>query len=184
MDKDIDPRIMAAVKKMTYRPLDHGIQLINEKEIERNIGTDAQVKRFHEEVNRLLSNPKESPFIQLQKWRKLGMQMYKILKSNTECTKMSERQYNELTKAVGSNANKRWSEDDDELLINLVCDNNMTLLEIASVFGRSVSSIQSRVSYLVGIRRLSSEIAGNFMGTLNGTNIEGNIRGKLVKETK
>ena len=178
---DIDPRIEAAVKRMTYRPLDHGIQLINEKEIEREIGTDAQVKKFHEEVNRLLNNPKESPYVQLQKWRKLGMQMYKILKSNTECTKMSEKQYNELTKSVGSNATRRWTDNDDELLIDLICK-DMPVLEIASVFGRTTAAIQTRVSYLVGIRKLSSEIAGKFTGTLNGASIEGNIRGQLIKQ--
>ena len=52
---------------------------------------------------------------------------------------------------------------------------------VASLFGRTPSAIASRVSYLVGIERVSQEIAGRFVGTLNGQHIHGMIDGELQK---
>lgn len=76
---------------------------------------------------------------------------------------------------------KRWSEEEDELLIEMVCQNR-SLLEVSTAMGRTVSSIKTRVSNLVGVKRLSQEIAGKFVGTLNGENVSGVINGTVRKD--
>ncbi len=78
---------------------------------------------------------------------------------------------------------KRWTEEEDEILIEAVCSNR-SMLEVSTMMGRTVPSIKTRVSKLVGLKRLSQEIAGEFIGTLNGAEVCGHISGTVKKEIK
>lgn len=80
----------------------------------------------------------------------------------------------------GIRRNKRWTEEEDEELIEFIA-HDWGIGVVASLFGRTPSAIASRVSYLVGIERVSQEIAGRFVGTLNGQHIHGMIDGELQK---
>ena len=61
---------------------------------------------------------------------------------------------------------------------------NMSMLELSTTMGRTPSSIKTRLSVLVGKERLSQEIAGKFLGLLNGNIVDGEISGILYKEKK
>lgn len=78
--------------------------------------------------------------------------------------------------------NKRWTPEEDMVLIDAVCDESSTILELSTMMGRSPSSIKTRVSQLVGLKRLSQEIAGRFTGQLDGVSVEGEIKGTVYKE--
>jgi len=77
-----------------------------------------------------------------------------------------------------ANKYKRWTKEADEALIEMICQGD-NIYTIATALGRSPSSIHTRTSKLVGINRISKEIAGEFMGTLNGADIKGRIEGTL-----
>lgn len=79
------------------------------------------------------------------------------------------------------NNHKRWGSADDELLIELVCDGESDVF-ISNCLGRSVSACKSRVTYLVGIKRISERAAGYFVGTLSGKEISGHIDGRIYKQ--
>lgn len=74
---------------------------------------------------------------------------------------------------------QRWTPAEDEKLIELVCNPKWSMLEISTTMGRSVPAIKSRVTKLVGLKRISQEVAGKFIGTVDGNKIEGTISGTL-----
>lgn len=78
--------------------------------------------------------------------------------------------------------NKRWSSEEDETLINLVCSEEYNIHKISTVLGRSPNAIQTRISFLVGRSRLTQEVAGRFIGTINGISANAEIKGTVFKE--
>lgn len=166
-----------------YNPLDRNIYMWNSDLVYEKLGLNGKygLKRFEKEINELLDNPKMSPYIQLQKWRKLGKQMYEMIKIRDDLVNASYDQLKRISDSTATNANKRWTKEDDEMLIDLVCGEKYSLIEIASIFGRSTTAISTRISYLVGINRISKEIAGKFEGLLNGEKVQGDIKGTITK---
>lgn len=79
---------------------------------------------------------------------------------------------------------KRWDQDEDETLIELAADDSKSVAQIAIMMGRTPAAIQSRITHLVGINRISSEVAGRFVGTLDGEDIEGVIEGTLTRQKR
>lgn len=79
--------------------------------------------------------------------------------------------------------NKRWTPEEDEMLIEYLCLENEppSQVELALAFGRTPAAIKTRVSHLVGIGRISQKVAGRFIGTINGEEIEGRIEGTVMK---
>lgn len=167
-----------------YNPLEHNVYMYNSDLVNEKLGLldgKYSIKRFEKEINELLDNPKMSPYLQLQKWRKLGKQMFEMTKFHDELVKVSNDQLKRISDSTAANANRRWTKEDDEILIEMACDENTSLIEIASIFGRSTTAISTRISYLVGINRISKEIAGKFEGLLNGEKVQGNIKGTITK---
>lgn len=76
---------------------------------------------------------------------------------------------------------QRWTEEEDNALIELVCAEDMGILELSTTMGRTPSSIKTRISKLVGIRRLSKEVAGRFIGNIDGEYTECQIDGIVTK---
>lgn len=91
--------------------------------------------------------------------------------------KNEERLYSK----TAERSNKRWDKDEDELLVDLVSEGRTSLTQIAISMGRTPAAIQTRLSYLVGIRKITQEIAGRFIGTLNGEDVSGYIDGTFQK---
>lgn len=89
---------------------------------------------------------------------------------------------NELTRRLGENARKRWTPEDDELLIERVTmDETPNISQIAAEFGRTPSAIMSRVTLLVGRNRVSQEVVGRFVGFMDGDYVEAELDGELFK---
>lgn len=76
---------------------------------------------------------------------------------------------------------KRWTEAEDNELIELVCEPKLSILDISVTMGRTVPSIKTRVSKLVGLKRISQEIAGRFVGSINGIDSDCVLDGTLFK---
>ena len=107
--------------------------------------------------------------------------MLLLLKAQHSICQAAENSIKRANDKTSERSHKKWSSIEDEQLIDAVSKGDSSIIELSCVFGRSPSAIKSRVSYLVGIKRVSSEIAGRFIGTINGASIEGNIRGQLTK---
>ena len=151
---------------------------------EMGFETQDELVKTCNKINELLKHPKGSAIKQLIEWRKIGLGMVKILKANHEIVQGSAEIVNRINDSVAKKSNQRWTQEEDEKLIEAVCSGKFTIVEISCSFGRSPTAIKTRVSHLVGVSRISQEIAGKFIGTLNGACIEGNIRGKLQKTSK
>lgn len=86
----------------------------------------------------------------------------------------------EIMRNIGENSRKRWTAEDDELLIErMTMDNAPSISQIAAEFGRTPSAIMSRVTLLVGRNRVSQEIVGRFIGFMDGDFIEAELDGEL-----
>ena len=94
---------------------------------------------------------------------------------------MLERQITQLDKTTGARSNKRWTKDEDEWLIEEACKDKVSIFDISTTLGRTPSSIQARITKLVGLHRISEEIAGRFIGSIDGAEVEGNICGRIYK---
>ena len=66
-------------------------------------------------------------------------------------------------------------------MIELLCDDNTTLIDISRTLGRTIAAIQTRCSALVGVERTRQKIQGKFTGKLNGMIVDGTIDGLLMK---
>lgn len=171
------------VHHMFYDPMENGINMVNAQEKFRKMGVDGihDMRKTISETRQILSNPKSNPYQQLLQYRKLVPKLLKMLESDLEDYDVLHRQLERFSETSYDNANKRWDKEDDEMLINAICEEKASMYEISTRFGRSPSAITTRVSYLVGIKRLSQEIAGQFVGTLNGNDVSGDIKGTLNK---
>lgn len=87
-----------------------------------------------------------------------------------------------IHKKTYDRSNKRWSNDEDERLIELICQEESSMTEISAIFGRSPQAIASRITTLVGRKRISQNVAGRFVGYINGEKTEADIAGTLHKE--
>lgn len=79
------------------------------------------------------------------------------------------------------NNHKRWSKSDENLLIDLVCKGD-SIRTIATIFHRSPSAIQTKITSLVGVKRLSQQVAGKFIGTANGADFNAELVGTIYKK--
>lgn len=163
---------------------DDDVYMVKRRDVCQKWGCDSEsdMIRLINKIDELTYHPAGNAFKQLQEWRKIGKHMGAIIETCYELNMASENQIKRLSDKTGERSNKRWSNREDEDLIDLICDHNASIIEISSILGRSPAAIQRRLSHLVGIKRVSSEVAGKFIGTLNGASIEGNIRGQLIKQ--
>lgn len=137
-----------------------------------------QVQRLNNQKNL----KKEDMILAYYNYRKNVPILLKGLKLSIETDKAIREHRDRLQEKYGERAKKRWTEEEDNLLIEMIC-NDENVLDMAGYFGRTPQALYSRVSKLVGIKKISEEVAGKFLGTLNGVSVEGNIKGTLTKDT-
>lgn len=78
-------------------------------------------------------------------------------------------------------ANKRWSREEDEEIIDRVYEGKMNIHQLSTIFGRSPGAIKTHISELVGRERLSVAVVGRFIGTIDGVSADSDIRGTVFK---
>lgn len=95
--------------------------------------------------------------------------------------KKATMQIDRCTEVDYDRGNKRWTNEEDETLINLVCEGKTNIHKISTILGRSPGAIQTHISYLVGRKRITQEVAGKFIGFINGITAEAEICGTVYK---
>lgn len=159
----------------SYKPSDDGIHLYDVQEIERN-----ELTIIKKEMMQLIHQPDANAFVQLKRWRKVGQRALNMIEMLEQMINDNCEEIETLTSNEDRKKYKRWTPEEEELLIEEVC-NGKTPVNLALMFGRSAGAIQSKVSNLVGINRISQEVAGQFFGYIDGKKAEGTINGTVIK---
>lgn len=121
--------------------------------------------------------------------------LFQTLREYRECTKMlieslelvevvnadQVREIDILKGGIGERDRKRWTPEEDDALVSVAADGKLSLLSMAVAFRRSPGAVSSRLTYLVGIRRLSQEVAGRVTGFIDGEAVDGFFTGRLTK---
>ncbi len=92
------------------------------------------------------------------------------------------KQVERYEKAASARKYAKWTDEEDIALIEMVVQENIGIHELSTMFGRSPAAISTRLSKLVGVGKISQEIIGKFVGTLNGEEVSGQIYGTLTKK--
>ena len=119
---------------------------------------------------------------QLRIFKKYVPKLMKLQEATHEALCASAKNQERMYDATAERSNKRWEKDEDETIVEVASRGEMSITELAVTMGRSPAAIQTRLSQLVGIGRVSQEVAGRFIGTLDGEHVQGFIDGSLQKE--
>ena len=123
-----------------------------------------------------------NPAQRLRVYDKYVPKLIKLYFANVEACGGLSKELDRATNNALERNGKRWDRDEDDALIDLVTEEDMSIAQIAITMGRTPQAIQTRVSHLVGIKRLSSDVAGRFKGTLDGVEVDGYIDGTVTRE--
>lgn len=155
-----------------YNPREDGILALNEKEFNNETGYELE-----RQLLQLLEEPKGSAFHQLQAWKKLGKKLHKFMLNQNDIIQLQNKEHQRIYGLSTEKKYKRWTPEEESNLIEMVTQPNMTLVELSTMFGRTPSAIQAKLTNLVGLKRVDRKIAGKFVGNLNGEHLEGFIDG-------
>lgn len=135
---------------------------------------------FVESFVDLLRDTHGSSFNELDKYRKnipkLLEYIYQLEKNYVLYRWLLEQHWTQRQE------HKRWSKEEDEFLIEAVCEDDKNESFIAAALQRTPTAIRQRITYLVGAKRLSQKVAGKFIGEINGEQAEANLVGTVYKE--
>lgn len=128
-----------------------------------------------------VSNPPSNSYIELTNYRKLVPVILQYVESLAADNDRYVKMLNRFADDSKEKSHKRWTEQEDNLLIEMVCkDESMPILSAA--LGRTVPAIKTRLTYLVGVKRLSQKVVGKFIGEINGEQTEASLAGTIYKE--
>ena len=167
------------IDNAVYDPMDDGIALVNTNLPYQTKGetNEALIK-----VLSVIQNRPKSIIVEVNTYRKYIPKLINYIKERDKLLDFAIKQIERYENDCDDKRFKRWTPEEEEMLINLVCDENYSMLQISTMMGRTVPSIKTKISNLVGVKRLSQKIAGRFIGTMNGENIETNLNGIIYKE--
>lgn len=132
-------------------------------------------------IEDMLHNKPSMP-VELKTYRKHVKTIIKLLHQQQELLDGYSEMFNRLVSDSEEKKGCRWQPEEDELLIDMVCDGETSMLEISTTLGRTVPAIKTRISKLVGVKRISKEIAGRFVGLVDGRKTKCFISGELFNE--
>ena len=118
---------------------------------------------------------------QLRIFKKYVPKLIGVYLGTHEALCASVRTEQRLYEQTSERSGKRWDKDEDETLVEVASRGDMSITELAVTMGRTPGAIQSRLSQLVGIGRISQSIAGRFIGTIDGEHVQGYIDGEVQK---
>lgn len=166
------------MEMQNINPMDNGTILINYGiEAKKIAGCDEAIKK----LVILCNQPKGTAFSQIQQFRKLVPILINYIRFQAKLIDGYTKTYDRMTDKQAEKSRKKWTQEDDELLIEIVARGDTSINEVSLIFGRTPGAISTRVSYLVGIKKISESVAGKFTGYLNGGYVEGIINGTVRK---
>ena len=165
------------ISDKNYNPREDGALLWN-----TNLMSDE--KEFNAALFALYKLQSERPksiVVELNMYRKHVPKLLEMYFLKADLLNASIKENERFHSDCEDKKHKKWTEEEDKLLIDLVCDSEQSPMEIAIALGRSVSSIKTRVSTLVGRKRLSQKVVGKFVGKIGDEDAETTINGVVYK---
>lgn len=154
----------------------------------KRVFSEERVRYAEEQVNRamdayvfLVAKPPANVAKRLEKWRWITETLIKGYNEQGRALAAFMAALRELQGAEAEHNNKRWSKEEDDLVVEWRCQ-DFTIQRIAISLGRSPASIATRLTYLVGIKRLFINVDGKIVGSLDGDEVDGHFKGILEKE--
>ena len=135
-------------------------------------------------ITNLYANRPESLEEEVAAYRKDIPHLITYIDVLTDNLRMAVERIERINNKTDTNAKKKWTKDEDNLLIDVVCSEKWTPLQISTIFGRTPAAINTRVSYLVGVQKLDRKVAGHFVGEMDGKEVRATIKGTVFKGEK
>lgn len=129
----------------------------------------------------VIRNRPKSIVVELNTYRKYVPVLIKTAFEMQETRNAAIKQIDRFSDDCADKKYKRWTDTEDLMLIDLVCRGDDSIMGVATTMGRTVSAIKTRLSYLVGVKRLSQQVAGKFIGTANGEEFQADLVGTIYK---
>lgn len=161
-----------------------GTNMVKRESLEANLQIIQDGQKAMRELSFLISRPCKNAHKQLQLYRHWSRKLIEYQFLYQDLLSMANCDYSRILESTQERSRKRWTKEEDELLVDLAADHEMSAMEIATKLGRSPGAITTRLSYLVGIGQLEQSIAGHFIGWLDGEHVSGAINGELRKEQR
>lgn len=124
---------------------------------------------------------KRNVFQKLKAYREHSQRLMKRLLEIEAILESFKAENRMLRGDTGSRHHKRWTPQEDEALIELAVG-GASQIELATCMNRTPGSVGSRLTYLVGIRKISREVVGRIIGYLDGEPVDGFFEGSLREE--
>ena len=148
------------------------VKTLSDKDIQHSVNILAKT----------IAQPKGNAFSQLQIYRKHIPILIEGMAALTEINKDLVEINDRLTKSMYARNRKPWTQEEDATLIDMVCQEGMTVTQLSMYFGRTPGAISSHISPVVGVSRITQEVAGRFIGYVDGEKMEVHINGTLYKQ--
>lgn len=164
-----------------YDPHQDGIQMFREdKLLLKSELTNACYK-----IDLILHERPKGVLAELNTFRKYAPLLIEAVKQAIEIKDSAVTMMKRYITDCEDKSGKRWTEEEDNILIDLITDEStdkMSMFEIATTLGRTISAIKTRLSVLVGRKRLTQKVVGRFIGNIDGEDVKGNIEGIVIKD--
>lgn len=134
------------------------------------------------QIGKVLAHRPKKMVQELIVYRRYVPVLLKIILAIGDVNKGLRQQQKRYLSAEAEKSHMRWTPEEDEQLIEMVCREDTSIHEISVIFGRTPSAIKSRVTHLVGLKRISQAVAGRFVGTVDGVQTDSTIQGVVYKE--
>lgn len=148
------------------------------------IGLAAGLQETLTGLIRLNESPRGPVHTQLRNYRRWTTQLLNVYWKQVDMINQMGQMLNQLRGEGATLQRKRWTADEDDLLVEAATQTETPdVLDLAVTFHRSPAAIASRLTYLVGKRKLSQAVVGHITGYLDGDPVEGHFDGVVTAET-
>ena len=149
-----------------------GVRLWDRNKLEERL---PDVRKAAYELTRLNAGQSRKNFHQkLKDYQRYSEELLKAHGVQSEVLAAAQKTIHELEAGMAENAGRRWSKEADEALVEMASrDDGHTVVTLAGMFGRSPGAVASRLSDLVGMRRITGEQYLRLSGQLNGKEVDG-----------
>lgn len=158
-----------------------GVNLYHSERVERTSDGVATALRQHDAllgVAGMHYHATKPVHQRLKIWAEIAMAYRKHIGAQQEVINGLRREVQQIKAGQNARARKRWTDAEDALLIERAADGE-DVQQIALHFGRTPGAVTARISYLVGVKRITQAFAGSIRGYLNGEEVEGTFVGDL-----
>lgn len=164
-----------------YKPWESGIALVDEDTHDRLMRTLDAIRCLKR--GQSIKGKKLPPAVQLNEWRKLADDFAWCMKTVKSLLQVRNDEMDNFVASCPHRSGTRWSKEEDEILIDMVCK-DMSVAHAATVLGRTPAAVSSRITELVGVKRLAQDVNGRFVGKIEGLEVEGHINGTIFRGKK